>query len=65
MDSDKLTKYKNLIDKLNLFVQEKNELDFNIKKLKEKIDEYEINNLCLFNEFNKIKNDYDLSHLTK
>ena len=40
MDSDKLTKYKNLIDKLNLFVQEKNELDFNIKKLKEKIDEY-------------------------
>ena len=52
---EKIFKYKNLIENLNLLVDEKNKLEFNIKKLKEKIDEYETNNLLLLDEFNKVK----------
>lgn len=55
--NDKILKYKNLINNLDMLIQEKNKLDFNIKILKEKIDEYESNNLFLSNEFNKINNN--------
>jgi hypothetical protein len=55
--TDKIFKYKNLIENLNLLVDEKNKLEFNIKKLKEKIDEYETNNLLLLDEFDKVKNE--------
>ena len=55
--TDKIFKYKNLIENLNLLVDEKNKLEFNIKKLKEKIDEYETNNLLLLDEFDKAKNE--------
>ncbi len=55
--TEKIFKYKNLIENLNLMVDEKNKLEFNIKKLKEKIDEYETNNLLLLDEFDKAKNE--------
>lgn len=56
---EKQEKYNNMINKLNLLKKQKYKLEFEIKKLKEYIDEFETNNLSI--EFKK--NYYTITNL--
>jgi hypothetical protein len=58
--NNKFTKYENLIIKLNIIINEQNKLNFKYNSLKEKIDEYETNNLEYIDEINKIRNKFNL-----
>lgn len=50
---DKIIKYRDLIKKYNKIFIQKSKLDFELKKIKEKISEFEAMNLEIINELNK------------
>lgn len=45
MNQNLINKYKLLMEKLNVLEQQKKKIDWEIKKTKENIDEFETNNL--------------------
>lgn len=49
---NKINQYNKLIAQLDTLKQEQNKMDFAIKQLKEKIDEFEANNLHLIDVSN-------------
>jgi Txe/YoeB family toxin of Txe-Axe toxin-antitoxin module len=62
MDSDnlfKLCKYKQLIEKMDLMLVDRDKDDFVIKKFNEIIEEFESNNLVLNEQFQNIKKNYN------
>lgn len=59
MNPNIINKYKSMIEKLNILQEEKKKIDWEIKKIKENIDEFEINNLLYIKLDNlEIKSNY-------
>jgi hypothetical protein len=50
-----LEKYRKLILKLNRITEQRKKLNFECKLIREKIDEFEANNIKYIDELNKIK----------
>lgn len=52
---DKILKYEQMINKLNHIQKQKKKINHEYNLMKEKIDEFEANNLNYYDEFIKVK----------